>query len=473
MENSSSTPPTVDEPGVANTEQQIGDSAEQLNPYYIVRQQFDHAACYIAPLQRGLIEDLRCPRRLVTVSFPVEMDDGSVESFVGYRVLHNRTRGPGKGGVRYHPEVSADHVRALAMWMTWKCALVEVPFGGAKGGVTCDPKQLSEAELRRITRRYITDLGDNIGPYTDIPAPDVNTNSRTMAWIYDTYDITHPGDNNLPVVTGKPLDIGGSAGRELATARGCLLVTERALEQGVLPGLEQLTGATVVVQGYGNVGQGVAQLFQKAGAKVQAVSDSRGAIYADDGLDLVAVDQHKAATGSVVGLADTLTLTNEELLALPCDLLIPSALENQIRADNARTIRARLIVEAANGPCTPAADAILAEKGIAVIPDILANAGGVTVSYFEWTQNIDHERWEIEQIAARLKFRMVQATDAVLDELARINGNLDQISAALATERHKRVVPEGPLPPADLRTAAHVLAIRRIGSVLLERGIWP
>jgi len=448
-------------------------SREELNPYHVVRQQFDHAARYISTLQRGLIEDLRRPRRVVTVTFPIEMDDGSVQSFVGHRVLHNRARGPGKGGLRFHPEVSVDHVRALAMWMTWKCALVDVPFGGAKGGVVCDPKQLSEAELRRITRRYITELGDIIGPHTDIPAPDLNTNALTMAWIYDTFDMTHPGRNNLPVVTGKPLDVGGSEGREEATARGCLLVTERMLERGLVPGLDRLTGATLVVQGYGNVGRGVARLFQAAGARVLAVSDSCGAIYSDDGLDLAAVDRHKEETGSVVGLANTLTLTNEELLSLRCDLLVPAALENQLHSGNAGGVQAHLVVEAANGPCSPTADKILAEKGIPVIPDILANAGGVTVSYFEWTQNIDHERWEIEQIKARLKFRMVQATDAVLEEQARINDNLAQLTTKPDQKQGHHPEPETPLPPADLRTAAHVLAIRRIGSVVLKRGIWP
>src|SRR5438876_8509236 len=275
-------------------------AAEDLNPYHMAGQQFDRAAAHMPELKRGLIEYLKRPGRTVIVEFPVELEDGSVRTFTGYRVLHNRVRGPGKGGIRYHPAVTLDEVRALASWMTWKCAVIDVPFGGAKGGVACDPKELKESDLRRLTRRYISDLGDLIGPNTDIPAPDVYTDARTMAWIYDTYAMMHPGRNNLPVVTGKPLDIGGSHGRHEATARGCLFAAQRALARRLVPGLERLAGARVTVQGFGNAGAIAAQLFQEAGAKVIAVSDSQGGIHKQTGLDLAEVVVHKARTGSVV-----------------------------------------------------------------------------------------------------------------------------------------------------------------------------
>src|SRR5439155_2085622 len=278
---------------------------------------------------------------------------GSVHTFTGYRVLHSMVRGPGKGGIRFHPDVTLDEVRALSAWMTWKCAVIDVPFGGAKGGVAFNPKAHSEADLRKITRRYISELGDLIGPHTDIPAPDVYTDARTMAWVYDTYSMMHPGRNNLGVVTGKPLDMGGSHGRNEATARGCLFATERALVRGVLAGRDGIDGARVVIQGFGNAGANAAQLFQEAGAGIIAVSDSKGGIFNDDGLDLGAIAAHKGKTGTVVGALGTRAITNAELLALECDLLIPAALECQLRADNAAAVRAKLIVEAANGPTTP------------------------------------------------------------------------------------------------------------------------
>ncbi len=434
-------------------------TAEDLNPYHIAQRQFDQAVRYIPGLRKGLIDFLRRPARAVTIEFPIETDDGEVRMFVGYRVLHSNVRGPGKGGIRYHPDVTLDEVRALASWMTWKCAVIDVPFGGAKGGVICDPKKLTRNDLRRITRRYISDLGDNIGPHTDIPAPDVNTNAGTMAWIFDTYDMLHPGTNNLPVVTGKPVDMGGSLGRREATARGCLFATRRALARGLVPGLDSVEGATVAVQGFGNAGSIAAQLFHEAGARVVAVSDSQGGVRLDSGLDPEAVIAHKAETGSVIDFPGATNLTNDELLALPCDILIPAALENQIRADNAGDVRARLIAEAANGPTTPAADAILFERGVAVLPDILANSGGVTVSYFEWVQNYENEQWELEEVNSKLERKMERATDAVIDTQAEIN-------AALVNSA-------GGLKPVDLRCAAYVLAIRRVANIATERGIWP
>jgi glutamate dehydrogenase (NAD(P)+) len=430
------------------------EATEDLNPVGIAAQQFDRAIAYLPQLKRGLIELLKHPTRTVIVEFPVELDNGSVRTFAGYRVLHSQVRGPGKGGLRYHPDVTLDEVRALAAWMTWKCALIDVPFGGAKGGVCCNPKELSTTELRKITRRFISDLGDLIGPHTDIPAPDVYTNAQTMAWVYDTYAMMHPGRNNLPVVTGKPLDMGGSQGRNEATARGCLVACRAALARGVVPGLTDVAGARVAIQGFGNAGSIAAMLFHEAGAHIIAVSDSYGGIFREDGLDLEAAGAHKAQTKSVVGLPGTRTVTNAELLTLECDILIPAALESQIRRDNAAAVRARFICEAANGPTTPTADRILFEKGIPVLPDILANSGGVCVSYFEWVQNIENEQWDLEAVNHKMGTKMERATAAVIARQAEIDRGAG--SAA-----------------ADLRTAALVLAIERVAKVALERGIWP
>jgi glutamate dehydrogenase (NAD(P)+) len=444
-------------------------TAEDLNPFSVACRQFDQAVRYIPELKAGLVEFLKRPDRVITVEFPIQTQNGSVRNFVGFRVLHNRVRGPGKGGIRYHPDVSADEVRALASWMTWKCAVMDIPFGGAKGGVICNPKQLTKPDLRMITRRFVAELGDNIGPHTDIPAPDVNTSAETMAWIYDTYQMMHAGENCLPVVTGKPVNIGGSLGRREATARGCLFATQRALASGLVKGLDSVNGATVVVQGYGNAGAIAAQLFTEAGARVIAVSDSQGGIHDSNGLDWAAALEHKRLTGSVVGLPHTEGVSNEELLALPCDVLIPAALENVIRGDNAAAVKARFVVEAANGPTTPEADKILVQKGIPVLPDILANAGGVTVSYFEWVQNIENEQWDEDDVNGKLLVKMNRSTDAVIDERRRINESLDQ----LENERRDRGLGGEPLDPVDLRMAAYVLAIRRVGEVTLERGIWP
>ena len=427
--------------------------AEDLNPYNIAQRQFDQAAEYVADLPEGMRSLMRGTVRLLKVEFPVERDDGSVQTFAGYRALHSRVRGPGKGGIRYHPDVNADEVRALASWMTWKCAVADVPFGGAKGGIVCDPKKLSRNELRRITRRFVVELGESIGPHTDIPAPDVNTTAETMAWIYDTYDMMHPGKNNLPVVTGKPVNMGGSLGRNEATARGCLFVTRRAIEQGAVPGLDVMRGARVVIQGYGNAGAIAAELFAEAGATIIAVSDSTGGVQSDEGLDPAAVALHKKQTGSVVGMPGTMNITNAELLHIPCDILIPAAFENQIRADNVAGVKAKVIAEAANGPTTPDADQHLFERGIPVLPDILTNAGGVTVSYFEWVQNIENEHWSEDEVNDKLRHKMEAATDAVL-----------QMQLEIRDLRGASV---------DLRTAAFALAIKRVSKVAMERGIWP
>ena len=448
-------------------------AAEDLNPYVIARAQFDHAAQYIPTLRTGLVEFLKCPRRVITLQFPIETTDGSVRSFTGYRVLHSRVRGPGKGGIRFHPDVTEDEVQALASWMTWKCAVIDVPFGGAKGGVICDPGELSEIDLRRITRRYIAELGENIGPNTDIPAPDLNTDARTMAWVYDTYDVLHPGENNLPVVTGKPLDMGGSLGRLEATARGCLEVTQDALHRGLVSNLPGVEGATVAIQGFGNVGGIAAQLFSEAGARVIAVSDSKGGIVAEDGLDIEIVRQQKRETGSVIGVTDTTTINNKEILEIECDILIPAALECQIRLDNADRIRAKLVVEAANGPITPAADKILFSKDIPVLPDILSNAGGVTVSYFEWVQNTENQQWPLDEVNDKLARKMRRASDAVFEQQDFLNSTLPTLEKVRAETHRDHLVHGGSLERVDLRTAAYVLAISRVAKVTLERGIWP
>lgn len=438
--------------------ERVAAQQEDLNPFHIAKKQFARAVAYLPQMKRGLIDYFQSPIRTIELCFPVEMDDGSVRMFRAYRVLHNRIRGPGKGGIRYHPDVTADEVRALAGWMTWKCALIDVPFGGAKGGVVCDPKSLSDGELRRITRRYISDLGDNIGPHTDIPAPDLYTDERTMAWIYDTYDMMHPGRNNLPVVTGKPIDLGGSHGRGEATGRGVLYAAERFLNHGLVEGLPSVRGARVVIQGVGKAGGVAAKLFHEQGARIIAVSDSVGGIYREEGLEPQAVLEFKRQRNTVVGFPGTQTISNAELLALPCDILIPAATENQITAANASTVQASLIVEAANGPVSPGADSILARRGILVLPDILANAGGVTVSYFEWVQNIENEQWELDEVNSKLRKKMYAAVDVVVQRWQ----DLRQKYPASHND-----------DPIHLRTAAFVVAIERVANVALERGIWP
>jgi glutamate dehydrogenase (NAD(P)+) len=435
---------------------------EDLDPLETSRCQFKEAAVFVSGLKRGLIDTLSSPKRTIEVCFPVQMDDESVQTFRGYRVVHNRVLGPGKGGIRYHPGVTREGVVALAALMTWKCALVDVPFGGAKGGVVCDPKSLSDAELRRITRRFISELGDVIGPHTDIPAPDLYTSQQTMAWIYDTYDVLHPGRNNRAVVTGKPLALGGSLGREDATGRGCLYVTERFIERGVVPDVASLDGVRVAIQGFGEVGTAAAQLFQLAGARIVAVSDSEGGIMDRKGIDLGIALEHKVVHGTVVGTPGTRTVTNEDLLELECEILIPAAVGAQIHKGNAERVAARLIVEAANGPVTPAAHRILHTRGIQVIPDILASAGGVIVSYFEWVQNNANERWELDEIHRRLRNRLCNASDSVLEHWERLRA---EIASRPDSDAGEAIV--------DWQLAALVCAIERLARVTLQRGIWP
>ena len=444
---------------------------EDLNPFHIAQTQFDEAVRYLPHFKRGLIDHLKQPHQVIELHFPILTSDGDVRTFTGYRVLHSPVRGPGKGGIRLHPQVTRDEVCALASWMTWKCAVVDVPFGGAKGGIICEPKELSSHDVRRIIRRYTAQLGDNIGPYRDIPAPDVNTGAQTMAWMFDTYEQLHGGRNNRPVVTGKPLDLGGSHGRDKATARGCVYTAERVLERGVVEGLSSFEGARVVVQGFGEVGRVACELASEAGAKVIAVSDSHGAVCCQDGLDVAALVAHKQAEGTVVGLPGSQTLEHEQLLAMECDVLIPAALENALRRDNAADVRARVVVEGANGPTTPAADALLAERGVVVVPDILANAGGVCVSYFEWVQNTENQRWPLEEVNGKLRVQMRDATDAVLDKQQELIENLRSLDEARMARNPGDSSP--PLQAPNLRVSAQVLAIDRVAKVALQRGIWP
>jgi len=346
---------------------------------------------------------------------------------------------------------------------------VDVPFGGAKGGVICNPKELSREDVKHITRRFIAELDHSIGPYTDIPAPDVGTDSATMAVIYDTYEMMHKGQNNLGVVTGKPVHIGGSRGRVEATARGGLAVAQRVLEREKLDGMTDLEGLTVTVQGFGNVGGSAASLFHEAGARVIAVSDSSGGIYSETGLDMERVHEQKRETGSVVGMEACDNVSGDELLTLECDILIPAALENQIRADNVDDLRTRMVLELGNGPTTPEAAARLREKKVLVVPDILANAGGVTVSYFEWVQNNKNEQWDEDEVNARLQTIMTRATDAVIDKNEEINASLEDLQA----KRDELGRDGDPLEPADLRMAAFVVAVERVARITVDRGIWP
>ncbi|MGA8042973.1 MAG: Glu/Leu/Phe/Val dehydrogenase, partial [Terracidiphilus sp.] len=368
-----------------------------LNPFAEAVAQFDVAAERLK-LSQELRAILRAPKRELTVNFPVRMDDGRVEMFTGYRVQHNINRGPAKGGIRYDANVSIDEVRALSMWMTWKCAVVNIPFGGAKGGVIVDPRKLSRTELERLTRRYATEIAGVIGPESDIPAPDVNTNPQIMAWIMDTYSM-HKGYSVPAVVTGKPLSIGGSEGRMEATGRGVYVVTREACKA---LGIE-MKGASVIVQGFGNVGSVTARLMHEAGCRVVALSDIYGAIHNPDGIDVNLALRFVQEHGTLKGLPGSTPVDGKAALELPCDILIPAATEGQITEQNARRIKAKLIIEAANGPTTTEADAILRERGIPVIPDILANAGGVTVSYFEWVQDLQHFFWAEDEINMRLE----------------------------------------------------------------------
>ncbi|MEE9492923.1 MAG: Glu/Leu/Phe/Val dehydrogenase [Gammaproteobacteria bacterium] len=438
---------------------------ENLDPIVISEQQFDKAAIYITDLKKGLVDFLKQPKRINIINFPVELDDGSVQTIQSYRVIHNRVFGPGKGGIRYHPDVTIEEVTSLAKLMTWKCALVNIPFGGAKGGVVCNPKTLSINELRRITRRFTTELFDIIGPYTDIPAPDMYTNEQTMAWIYDTYDVLSPGKNNLPVVTGKPINLGGSLGRHDATGKGCLFATQRFLSKALIPKQMEIAGARVAIQGFGNVGAVAAEEFCRQGARIVAISDSSGGIYTEDGLVPEKVAAFKKEHGSVVGMPNTLTLTNEELLEVDCDILIPAATAVQINVNNAAKIKAKLIVEAANNPTTPAADEILRERGVYVIPDILANAGGVTVSYYEWAQNQANEQWDLDTVNQKLQKNIYTAVDTVFDLWQDyVVGGLPEVTDGGPSLENNH---------PDFRTVSLIIAVKRVADATLLRGIWP
>ena len=417
-------------------------NTSSANPFETAKQQIDIVAD-ILKLNNGHREILKHPKRELTVNFPVRLDDGSYQVFTGHRVQYNMARGPTKGGIRYHPQVTLDEVRALAAWMTWKCAVVNLPYGGGKGGIVCNPKKMSRGELERLTRRYATEILPIIGPEIDIPAPDVYTDSQTMAWIMDTYSM-QKGYSVPGVVTGKPISLGGSEGRGEATGRGCAyVIREAAPHAGV-----HLKGATVAVQGFGNAGSVVAKILQyELGANVIAVSDSQGGILAPGGLDLRAVEAHKHQTGSVVGFPGAQALSNAELLETKCDVLVPAALENQLTKANADKVQAKIVAEAANGPTLPAADEIFFDKKITVLPDILANAGGVTVSYFEWAQDIQGYFWELAEVNQRLERVMMQSYASV---------------HKAAQEHH-----------VHNRTAAYILAIGRVVDAMRLRGIYP
>ncbi len=412
------------------------------NPYATAQHQFDQAASILG-LDEGLRQVLREVRRELTVNFPVRMDDGSIRIFTGYRVQHNLTRGPAKGGIRYHPQVSLDEVKALAMWMSWKCAVTNLPYGGSKGGVICDPSQLSLQELENLTRRFASEISILIGPESDIPAPDVNTNPQTMAWIMDTISM-EKGYSVPATVTGKPLSIGGSQGRPAATGRGVMVVTlEACRRQGIDP-----TQSTVAIQGFGNVGSVSAELLHAQGFKVVAVSDVFGGIHNPEGLDVPALLEHVRVNGKVEGFGGaTEAISNAGLLELPVTILIPAALENQLTMSNAAQVKARVVVEAANGPTTPEADDVFHQRGVTLVPDILANAGGVTVSYFEWVQDLQSFFWEESEINSRLT-RIMQRAYEQVDDLAK---------------EHQ----------TTLRMGAYCLAVKRVADATSVRGIYP
>ena len=418
-----------------------GAERKASNPFEIVQQRIESICEKIKVSEVCHLRLKHCEREL-TVHFPVKMDDGQVKVFTGYRIQHNDTRGPAKGGIRYHPEVTLDETRALAALMTLKSSVVNIPFGGAKGAVICNPKTMSQNELEKLTRRYASELLLLIGPETDIPAPDVGTNPQVMAWIMDTYSM-YKGYSVLGVVTGKPIEIGGSLGRYEATGRGCTIVARLAARHlGI--GLE---GATAAVQGFGNVGSVAAKLLSKEGCRIIGVSDSKGGIHHPKGLNVESVLRHKRETGSVVGFKDSETISNAELLGLPCDLLVPAALEGTINAANAASVKARMIVEGANGPTTPEADAILNGSGKIVYPDILANAGGVVVSYFEWVQDLQSLFWSEDEVNRQLGTVMKNSFQEVLE----------------MSRRHK----------VDMRNAAYMLAVKRIATAMEARGIFP
>jgi len=416
-------------------------SESKPNPLNVALLQLSTAAKHLS-LDPGIHEVLKHPKRSLIVSLPVKMDDGKVKVFLGCRVQHNDARGPFKGGVRYHPDVTLDEVSALAMWMTWKCAVVDIPYGGAKGGICCNPKDMSRNELERLTRRYTTMILDLIGPYRDVPAPDVYTDEQTMAWIMDTYSL-FKGYAVPESVTGKPLILGGFRQREEATSRGVAFCIREAMKQLKLKAKD----STVAIQGFGSVGWNLARILHEERYRIVAVSDSKGGIHNPKGVDPSEVLEHKAKTGSVVGFPDSKHVTNEELLELPCDILAPAALENQITRDNADKIKAKLLAEAANGPTTPEAEKMLDEKKVFIIPDILANSGGVTASYFEWVQNLTRERWSEREANRRLETMMVKAFNDVY---------------AISRRRE-----------TDMHTAALILGVGRVADAIKTLGLWP
>jgi glutamate dehydrogenase (NAD(P)+) len=411
------------------------------NVWEMAQQQLDEVARLIG-LTEGIHLFLRQPKRVLEVSVPVHMDDGRVRVFTGYRVQHNMARGPAKGGIRFHPDVTLDEVKALAMWMTWKCALVNIPFGGAKGGVICDTKSMSMHEIEHLTRRFTTEISIIIGPEKDIPAPDVYTTPQIMAWIMDTYSM-QKGYSIPGVVTGKPLAIGGSLGRDKATARGCLYVVDEAMQAlGLDP-----KGARVAIQGFGNAGMHAATLMAEGGYRIVAASDSRGGVANPKGLDVRGLVAHKTETGSVVGFGGGEKISNKDVLEYDCDVLVPAALEKVITEQNAPKIKAKIVAEAANGPTLPQADAILHDRGVMVLPDILANAGGVTVSYFEWVQDLQENFWEEDEINARLKQKMTRAFREAYEQ----------------SKRHG----------VNMRTGAYAVAVERVAEATRLRGLYP
>ena len=416
---------------------------EELTPYEMAKKQLEEAA-EIINLDKGILDYLKVPDRVLQVKVPVRMDDGSIKVFTGYRSQHCGVRGPYKGGIRYHPDVTLDEVIALSMWMTWKCAVVNIPYGGGKGGVACNPKEMSEAELERLTRRYTTAILPLLSPDRDIPAPDVYTNPQTMAWIMDTYSnikgYAVPG-----VVTGKPIELGGSEGRTASTGRGTAIAAREAARMLNIP----IKGARVAIQGFGNVGYYAAKILAEWGANIIAVSDSKGGIYGEN-LDVESVAKHKAYTGSVIDFDGAENITNEELLELECDILIPAALENVITKENADRIKAKIISEGANGPTTPEADRILEENEVFVVPDILANAGGVVVSYFEWVQDLNRYFWDEDRVNAELEKVLVRSFKEVV---------------SIKKEYEKADI--------TMRDAAMILALKRVFKAFELRGLWP
>jgi glutamate dehydrogenase (NAD(P)+) len=417
-------------------------SPAAINPFEVALKQLDEAAKLIN-LDKGLQQVLANPKRILTVSLPIRMDNGEIHVFTGYRSQHNDARGPYKGGIRYHPQVSIDEVKALSMWMTWKCAIADIPYGGGKGGIICNPKEMSEGELERLTRRYAYGIADIIGPHTDIPAPDVYTGGKEMAWIMDTYSALKGNYVQPEIITGKPITIGGSLGRNEATGRGLAFTVREAAKKLKI----DMKDATMAVEGFGNAGQFASQFVDDQGARLIAASDSKGGIYNKNGINVAELRRHKDKTGSVVGFSGTNSVSNEELLETECTILIPAALENQITTKNASRIKAKIVAEAANGPTTPDADEVLYNNKILVIPDILANGGGVTVSYFEWLQNLRRDYWAEQKVNERLDRNITKAFNDVYQ----------------TSERYG----------IDMRKASTVLAVNRVVEAIKIRGLWP